>query len=244
MRRGAPRDPLTIWRCESAESRSESFTEPARRKKSPRRTRRARNAAAMAGMGRGWGGAERIGTALPAAAVLRPLQSLPLSVPLSLPLPSPQLGMQRCRCRAAAALLLPALLEHRLTAARCSVGPQEREKRRPGPPCMLGSAAPGPARAAALRCAGRIQRFRRDVQELLESSAERKEFSLCLRRTPSFSRAEAQVGAGCSFCAEEQNHRSVCLLPSRGAAGLRSPGSAGCAGSGAALPPGCASSPQ
>lgn len=56
-----------MCRCTSAESRSVSFTAPARRKKSPRRTRRAVNTAAMAATGRGrpWG---RCGSARPCPA--------------------------------------------------------------------------------------------------------------------------------------------------------------------------------
>lgn len=89
---------LTMCRCRSAESQSETFRAPVRKKKIPSRTRRAVKAAAMAG--RAGPGAERGGAARPhprpspVSSLARPrfqpgpapLQSLPASARLS---PSP-----------------------------------------------------------------------------------------------------------------------------------------------------------
>lgn len=202
VRRGAPRDPLTIWRCASAESRSESFTAPARRKKSPRRTRSARNAAAMAGMGRGRGGAERIGTALPSAAALRARGApgsraapMPAAIPVPIPAPIPaRSGCSSAGAEPLLALLLPALLEHRLTAARSPVGPQEREKERgkeSWPSLRAGSAARGPASAA-------LPRWRRRDPSLLQG------------HTGASCRRAAQRGRNFPLLAENAIRRQSC----------------------------------
>lgn len=243
VRRGAPRDPLTIWRCASAESRSESFTAPARRKKSPRRTRSARNAAAMAGMGRGRGGAERIGTALPSAAALRARGApgsraapMPAAIPAPIPAPIPaRSGCSSAGAEPLLALLLPALLEHRLTAARSPVGPQEREKERgkeswPSLRAGVGSSRPRTCSTASLAQEGPIASAGTYRGELQESSAERKEFPFaCRERDPS---AELRHGPELAavFVQKGKKHCIICLLPSRGAARLRPPGRPGCAG--------------
>lgn len=69
-RLAAPLAPLTMCRCSSADSSSESFPRPVSTKNSPSRTRRAVNAAAMAGTGGDGGGragpaADRLSTAQP-----------------------------------------------------------------------------------------------------------------------------------------------------------------------------------
>lgn len=73
-----PAAALTMCRCRSAESCSESFAAPVSRKKSPSRTRRAVNAAAMAGTGGDGGGrGGRVGSAQRGSGPLRAPQPRP-----------------------------------------------------------------------------------------------------------------------------------------------------------------------